>query len=251
MDTAGYDGALSKTADVTTNDPHKPIFTLSLRAVISKPGTSPGRRVGPFIVGPSNRWAGNIARGTTADALITIYNDSPQPVKITKVEAGGEAFTVILETLEAGKRYLLKAQNSPSLPVGKHTQLVTLKTDSRDFPELQLQLEATIFPLLSVNPQLLLFENLPVSRPDYTVETLGKFIFVRQARGATLEIKKLTATLPFLKVEIADSVPGQAYTLKVGFKEKPPQGEHKGVVKIETNDPDTPVFEVRVVVTAQ
>jgi hypothetical protein len=219
--------------------------------VISKPGAPPGRKVGPFIVGPSNKWAGNIARGTTADALIVIYNDSPQPVNITGVEAGGEAFTVILETLEAGKRYLLKAQNSPSLPVGKHTQLVTLKTDSREFPRLQVHLEATIFPLLSVSPQLLLFENLPVSQPDYTVETLGKFVFIRQARGATLEIKKLTATLPFLKVEITDSVPGQAYTLKVGFKEKPPQGEHRGVVKIETNNPDTPVLEVQVVVTAQ
>jgi len=252
FNSVGFNGAVSKSAEVYTNDPEHPQFTLMMNAVVASDDAPQGTRVGPFIVGPANQWGSRAPRGASANGLITITNTTQQPIKITKLDPNGSAFDAKLQTLEEGKRYSVSFASSPTLSIGSHAQTVKLVTDSQETPGLELQLEVTVISPITVNPTSLVFDNVPVSNPEMEISLVSKFLWVRAGRGAGLEIKSVTSDLPFIKVksEIGDPN-GSSITLRVGFSEKPPKGTHTGKIKIETNNADAKVLEVPITVNAQ
>lgn len=217
--------------------------------------TPEGKVVGPFIVGPNNQWSARSPRGMSTNGLISIHNNSAEPIKITGMTAGGEAFNVKLQTLEEGKRYALEFLSSPTLPAGSHAQTVKLATDSKQMPELTVDLQILVVPAVTVNPANLVFENVPVSDPESDVTYLSKFVWVKLARGNGLEVKSITSDLPFLKIKNESSNDSSSATqtivLRVGFGEKPKAGTHTGKIKIETNNPDVKVIEVPVKIVAK
>lgn len=253
VNTAGFHGSLSKFADVTTSDPVNPNFTLTLVMVIRKPDETPeGQKVGPFVVGPSARWQGRLTQGGSTDVMFTVINTTPQPVKLTKILAGSEAFTTKLQTLEEGKRYLITATSSAALKAGPLAETIKVATDSSEYPELKLQIETNVDPAVVAMPKALNFGMLPISNPEYDASRTGKFIFVRLARGSGLEITKASSTLPFLKIEVNEDVKGQSFRLLVTFdKDKLTKGEYKGKITLELNNALVPVIDIPVTVAAQ
>ncbi|MEK7834324.1 MAG: hypothetical protein AAB401_24770, partial [Acidobacteriota bacterium] len=85
--------AVTKSAEVYTNDPQKEQFTLMLGMIVLSDMTPKGKIVGPFLVGPNNQWSTHTAYGFGVNGLVTVTNNTEQPIKITKMVAGGEAFT--------------------------------------------------------------------------------------------------------------------------------------------------------------
>jgi hypothetical protein len=253
VQTEHYAGALTKSAEVFTNDPQRPQFTLLMTMVINVAVAAPaGKRIGSFIISPVDRLSMEVPVGLTTGGIFSIYNDSPQPVKITKLEPGGEAFAVTLNALEEGKRYAVNFTASTKLPLGLHHQTVKLLTDSQDTPELKLELDLRVAAPVKVNPTKITFENIPFSLPDYDFSTLSRFAWVTITRGEGLEIKSLTSDLPFIKAKV-ESVTGNGRTflLRIGFSDKPAKGRHHGVLKIETNNKDLPVVELALMIEAQ
>lgn len=253
LNTASYQGALTKTAEVFTNDPARPQFTLLISMVIVTPeGLPNGKRIGSVIVTPVDRWSSQIPTGFPVSGLFSIFHDNPQPLKITKVEAGGETFKVTLNTLEEGKRFSVNFVGKEGLPLGVYHQTIKLTTDSKETPELSFDLDLRVVPPVSVNPGKLAFDNVPVSLPDYDISGLSKFTWVTVTRSGGLEITNLTSDLSFIKakVESVDNLK-QTYLLRVGFNAKPAAGKHTGIIKIETNNKEIPTIEVPITVVAR
>jgi hypothetical protein len=250
FNSSGFNGAVTKHAEVYTNDPERPQFTLMMSMVVVGEEPPPGSRIGPFHVSPTNEWRGQAPQGTSVNGLITITNASQRLIRITKLEPNGTAFTANLQTLEDGKRYSVGFISSPTLPVGSHTQTLKLKTDSQETPELELHLQVTVSPAVTLNPASLTFENVPVSDPQIDISLISKFMWVRAGRGAGLEIKSITSDLPFVKAKI-ESVDGSSITLRVGFSEIPPKGPHTGKIKIETNNPNVKTLEAPITINAK
>jgi hypothetical protein len=73
-------------------------------------------------------------------------------------------------------------------------------------------------------------------------------IYVRKLRGGGLKVSGVSSTLPFLTLTLTTDTEGQIYTLRVTLDRSKitTPGEFKGKIRIETNDPDTPVLEVPV-----
>lgn len=223
-----------------------------LSMIVLNDETPQGKIVGPFIVGPTDQWSARVPRGMSANGLILINNKSGQPVRISKVAAGGEAFTVALQTLQEGARYSLNFTSAPGLPLGNHRQLVKLTTDSAEQPELTLTLEVNVFPALTFSPASLTFDKVPVSDPESDITFLSKFVWLRLGRGAGLEVKAMTSDLPFIKAQVESTgADGQSVVVRVGFNAKPTKGTHSGKLKIETNNTDVKVIEVPINVIAQ
>ena len=250
FNSAGFNGAITKHAEVYTNDPERPQLTLMMSMIVVGDEAARGLKVGPFVIGPSNEWIGRAPQGSSVNGLITITNTTEQPIKITKLEPNGAAFGSSLQTLEDGKRYSVGFASSTTLPVGGHKQTLKLTTDSKETPELELRLEVVVTPAVTVNPASLTFDNLPVSTVESEISLVSKFLWVRAGRGAGLEIKSITSDLPFIKAKI-EMVEGGSITLRVGFGEKPPVGTHTGKVRIETNNPDAKALEVPITVHAK
>lgn len=243
---------MTKSAEVYTNDPQKEQFTLTVSMVVLSDMTPQGKIVGPFIVGPNNQMNMRSPRGLSSNALVTITNNTAEPIKISQMNPGGEAFSVKMQTLEEGKRYALEILSSSSLPTGNHSQTVRLTTDSKQMPELTIDLQVVVAPAVTVNPATLVFENVPVSDPESDVTYLSKFVWVKLARGNGLEVKSITSDLPFLKIKNESNDPnGQTILLRVGFGEKPLKGTHIGKIKIETNNSDVKEVEVPVKIIAK
>lgn len=249
--TEGYNGAVSKNAEVYTNDPQKEQFTLVINFVVLSDMTPNGKIVGPFVVGPSNQWSAHTAQGFAANGLVTVTNNTAQPIKITKMLPGGEAINVKLLTNEEGKRYSLEVLSAVGLPVGNHVQTVKLMTDSKEMPELLVDLQVVVFPAVSVNPTNLVFDKVGVSDPEADVTYLSKFVWIKMGRGDGLEIKSMTSDLPFIKAKVeSTNGNGQTIVLRIGFNAKPAVGTHKGKLRIETNNPLAKEVEVPITVTA-
>ncbi len=213
--------------------------------------TPKGKIVGPFLVGPNNQWSANTAQGFSVNGLITITNNTEQPIKITKLTSNAESFTAKLQTLEEGKRYSLEVVSAAGLPVGNHIQNVKLATDSKEMPELGIDLQVVVFPAVTVNPNNLVFDRVAVSQPDADVTYLSKFVWLKMGRGDGLEVKSMTSDLPFIKAKIESSNGnGQTTVLRIGFSEKPPVGTHKGKLRIETNNATVKEIEIPITVTA-
>ncbi len=211
-----------------------------------------GKRIGSIIVSPVDRWSTQVPVGFPVSGLFSIYQDNPQPLKITNVEAGGETFKVTLNTLEEGKRFAVNFVGKDGLPLGVYRQTIKLTTDSKETPELSFDLDLRVVPPVSVNPGKLAFDNVPVSLPDYDISGLSKFTWVTVTRSGGLELTNLTSDLAFIKVKV-ESVDNlkQTYLLRVGFNAKPAAGKYKGVIKIETNNKEIPLVEVPITVNAQ
>ncbi|MGH9846223.1 MAG: hypothetical protein ACREEM_46575 [Blastocatellia bacterium] len=221
-----------------------------LSVMIKGDEAPPGTQIGPFVVSPSNQWQARIPRGMSTNGLIAITNASAQPVRITKAESDGDAFTYELQTIEEGKRYALSFTSSAKLPAGAHRQMMKLATDSKETPVIELNLEAVVSPAVTISPASLTFESVPVSDPEMEISLVSKFLWVRLGRGTGLEVTSMTSDLPFVKVKV-ESTNGVQVLLRVGFSEKPPKGTHAGKIKLTINNPDVKEAEIPVTVTAR
>lgn len=108
--------------------------------------------------------------------------------------------------------------------------------------------------------------NVPAKNLDFTpqsvelgeisIEDLNKGLRrtarlgIRKQAGS-FRIKSLTSTLDFLKLEQRAIVDGSNYLIRIILEPgKPPEaGAYTGVVRIETDDGQTPVLEVPVKIT--
>lgn len=256
--TEHYSGEVSKSATVTTNDPTRPTFNLILRAYFKPttkpggpsapkaPGLAPGKAAGPYTISPSDRWFTSALSGTTSATKIHFYNREAQPVRITKVEAGGTDFKVQLTPIEDGRRYELHIATNPQLKPGQYKQSVKLQTDSSSTPEISLHLEATVFAKVLASPTAI---SLPKIQLVSDVASISlPVIYVRKVRELGLNIKEVRSTLPFLKLEVKTEIEGQFYTIKLSLdpsKIKGP-GDYKGEVIVDTNDVEVPQLKVPV-----
>jgi hypothetical protein len=129
---------------VVTNDPQRAQFILTLRFSIEAGALPPGRRVGWFVVSPTDQLRGQVKQGSSFATSATVYTTGERRVRFTKLVTKGDAFAAKLETVEEGKHYVVAARSSPLLPPGQHRQTVKLLTDSEDYPDLEIDLQVTV-----------------------------------------------------------------------------------------------------------
>jgi hypothetical protein len=252
--TESLSGEIAKGATVTTNDPQHTTFSLLLRARIkleqppaAQPldySTNSGKRLGTFSIEPNDRWITTALKGSSPSITMHVYNNSAAPYKIKEVIPGGTDFTARLQAIQEGKRYELFITTNPALKPGQYHQKLKLITDSKESPELTIDLEATILSHIYASPNNILLPLIPTTIEESAFNLPS--ISVRKIRGAGLEIKKATSTLPFIVPTVTTKMEGQSYEVKLTFKQIKTlvKGPYKGKIIIETNDPDSPIVEV-------
>jgi len=254
--TEGYMGETAKSAAVTTNDPTQQTFNLILRAHF-KPATNPtpgepvtytpgtGKRVGAFSVAPDNHWTTSAVRGQVSAVTMFLYNNDSKPIHAKELVVGGTDFTATMQIIENGKRYQINVATNPALKPGQYHQTLKLITDSKENPEITVELEATVYTAIFATPTAITLPVMPLEA-DLATITLPS-IYVRKIRDGGLQIKTVHSSLPFVKLSVTTQVTGQVYKIDLLFdKRYVQQGPFKGIIRIETNDPDLAVIEVPV-----
>src|SRR5262249_42479006 len=116
------------------------------------PITAPAKRIGPFSASPADRWETATIRGSISTNVITFTNGQPTPVRILRVAAGGNSFSVTLGALEEGKRYSLSIASNAALKPGQYKQTAILYTDSKETPEIPVEMQINVLPLVVAVP---------------------------------------------------------------------------------------------------
>ena len=256
--TKGYWGEMAKSAAVATNDPVSPRFNLILRAYFKgdrptppaaapKPANAPVAEVkppGPFTISPNDRWVTAAVKGSGTMTKMYLRAREDGSVRVKKAVVAGNEFTAEVLAIEEGKRYELTISTNPALKPGTYYQTLHLLTDDSKVPEMEIPLELKVVPLVFISPANILLPRMPVAGEN-NIGTLP-FIYVRKIRDGGLEVKKVSSTLPFIKPEVSIEAEGQAYkiTLKVDKSKITSPGEFKGMIRVETNDPETPAAEI-------
>jgi len=204
----------------------------------------PLKRVGSFNISPSDRWVTAVVTGLTISNTFSFSNVDKKTAHITKINQGGKDFDVTLRTVEDGKQYALAVTSNAALKPGRHTQTVEVVTDDPDMPKIPIELEINVYPLVIATPQTLMLPKLTL-QADLSKIAIPT-IYVRKVKGNGLEIKRVSSTLPFLKVDLQTERAGEAYTVHASLDKSSglSAGNFEGKIRIETNDPDSPVLEV-------
>lgn len=180
----GYEGPVSKTADVVCNDARNP------RSVLTMTG-----KVIPLIVARPSRYVQfQGAVGQLRPATVELAAN-PAPFHILKTEDNlqGKA-SYKLETVEDGKRYRLIITNEAG--EGNYVGFIRLLTDHPQKPELMVRLNGRIEGNIAVRPS-----SVVVGKPQGKDQVQSGKVVIVSNRGDSFQITQMNFDERLLEVQ--------------------------------------------------
>jgi hypothetical protein len=225
---------------VTANIKPLPAFA----ARISNADIARGEKVGAFNVWPIARPIIAIERNERLNITLRIRPADANSGSLKLASASG-AYKLRREA--NGDGYLLDITVEPSSDSAPRVMPVALEINDGSSGKLALQ--------VTVNTQA---ENLIVTPGQLDLGELslanlksgsagGSRVGIRKTLGS-FRIKSLSSTLGFLKLEQRTIIEGSNYVIRVSFDQArtPKAAAYAGILRIETDDPQTPRLEIPV-----
>ena len=258
-------GPIIRFYDLYTSDPRHPVVNLTLRADvkprpdfvnrITNTNIGQGETVESFNVWPTANPVVSAVRGEPVRFSLRIRPTARGLGELRLSNDNGGWYRL---RREANKEsYWLDIETEPINELGSHKRSIQLQTAGGNTSQLTVQLTINI----ALTPQLttnIAAENLiatPASLDMGEVELANlksgpqkrTRLGVRKHIG-TFNIKSVTATLPFLKFERQTIVEGSNYLINVSINPDslPKPGPYSGLLRIETDDAQSPRVEVPV-----
>jgi hypothetical protein len=232
LNTHGYQGDVVKTIRVETNtlDPQPIQLTLegNIRVLVE--------------INPRVLWLGNPeSKGTSLAGSMTIKNNLNKPMQITELLPSNIRTGVKLITIEQDKEYRIDITVNPPLFDGHVRETVTVKTNLKEKPEIELAYSYYLPPLLDVNPKEIYIQ------PEYIQETAQSRVITIQSRlEQDIEISKVSIHGKNIEYFIEEINPGKAYHIVLRFNPgfTFPEKDFVYVTFQIMHAPDNPVFTI-------
>ena len=246
-------GPVEREYDLYTNDPLHRVVKLTLRADVKPlPGflkgmantnVGHGENFESFNVWPAASPVVSAARGDSVKLSIRIRPRARDAGELQLSSDEGGQYR--LRRGANKEDYWLDVETGPISEPGSHTRTIELKTKETNQTALTVKLTINIASEnLVATPASLdlgVLELTALKSGAQKTTRLG----VRKLVGG-FNIKSVSSTLPFLKFEQQTMVEGSNYLIKVSINANslPKPGPYSGVLRIETDDPQTPRVEV-------
>lgn len=204
-----------------------------------------GRVVEPLQLSPQDRiYFLNVVRGQNPTQEILVINHRADPVRLLSATSDLPSFLVSVDTLREGRRYALNVQLAEGTEVGRHEGIITLSTDSPEFPVREIPALAIVRDYVSTSISHLDFATTIFEALRFQGAS-RRTVLVRRHEGTDFQVTAATTNVPMLDVEIVPQVPGERYLVHVSIsEERATAGPFSGTLRIETNDPTAPVLEL-------
>lgn len=229
----------------------KPVPDFAKRITNSNIGH--GESVESFNIWPTANPVVSAARGETVKLSLRIRPTARGIGELQLSNDNGGRYRLRREAKKDG--YWLDIESEPINEPGSHKRSIQLQTAGGNTSQLTLQLTINIALTLQLTINVAA-ENLiatPASLDMGEVELANlktgfqkaTRLGVRKLIG-TFNIKSVTATLPFLKLDRQTIVEGSNYLIKVTINPDslPKPGPYNGLLRIETDDAQAPRVEV-------
>ncbi len=230
LDTKAFQGPISKSALIVTDDPSTPQVTVFLSAYVK-----------PYVeMLPYGFFRLQGLVGEEVSSEITLASDEPD-FKVTKVEAPHEylsaSFAEVAEKDRiAGKgarQYKVTLTASKSTPMGIPQGVVRVLTTLPKQPELQIAISGSIVDAVGVIPSQVTFGTFDPKEGTMTKEI---DVINRNAKNPEFKVTGVESTVPAVKAEVK---PIDKTRVKVVLSVDPglaKKGPFDGALTIKTND---------------
>jgi len=248
----GETGPLERVFELQTNDPRHRLIKLTVTANIELPPAfasrikngdmAHGERVGSFIVWPAARPVIAVERGERLMVTLRVRPTGADSGSL-KLATASEVCKLRRESNGAG--YLLDITVEPSNDSAPRVVPALLKINDGASGELALSLTVNIqADNLAVTPRQLDLGEVSLANLQSALAAGGR-VGIRKIVGS-FRIKSLSTTLDFLKLEQRTIVEGSNYLIRISLDQTKPAkaASYTGVLRIETDDPQTPRVEV-------
>jgi Protein of unknown function (DUF1573) len=238
IDTTGFQGAISKGITVLTDDPENPHLVLTVKALVEpmifvRPGYA--RFIQPQMSEPGQ--VEELLFTRTFEGLKVLSAKSPYPfldvefhqAKADELDANGEGNQwIVTLTLDYEKA-----------PVGALADYVMVTTNHPQQKEVPIAISGFVRPMMVVTPQDLDFGKIQI-----TEESAQARLVLKNYAREDIDVSFKDATIPGVKVTVAEVEPGREYSLEVLLGPELPKGDFSGVIHLNVNHPKQKTVDI-------
>jgi hypothetical protein len=239
LNTKGFNGPVSKSILVMTNDSANPTTTLVIKASVK-----------PYVeILPRPLVRFNATQREEATQTVTLISETLDDFVITKIEPSVPYIKVSSRKLEgdermpgrSGTQYELTVKITVDAPVGPVNANAVIHTNHPKAPEVAIRAFGVIRALIHVTPSQVQFGNIdPKVKPGRNVIVINN--------QPDKEVKLISAEVndPAFAVTVETVQAGLRYQISLTVKEDAAAGSRDAMLTIKTDDPRFPELTVPV-----
>jgi hypothetical protein len=194
---AGAEGRLVKTITVRTNDPKLREFRYTIT----------GECRARFAFKPWRQFQfGKCERDAVTTKTVTVTNQMDKPIVIKSATVDSKSFKVELRELKAGQEYEIDVSTVPPLNEGFTQGKVTLETDCKEEPKMEMWVFAQVPPRLALSPTLL-----NIASPSD--QDSKRSLTFRNEGSTPVHVKEVVVSDPAIKSEVSATQDGKLYQI--------------------------------------
>jgi hypothetical protein len=238
LDSSTFDGPISKTITVLTNDPVNPKLQLAIKAEVQpylfiQPGYA------RFVQAQQSE-PGSVTQilfTTTFDDLKILEVESPYPfLTVTYREAKKEDEP---RSQGVGRQWVVDLTLDYSkAPVGTLAEYVTIRTNHPSQAVLKLPISGFVRPMIAVTPTEADFGEIKLE------EEQKASMLIRSFATEEVQVTAAETDVPGVQLSVEPVEAGRRYNLQVTLSPDMPKGPFAGTIKITTDSKKSPTIEV-------
>jgi len=239
VDTADFNGPITKTLTVLSNDPATPRLTLTIKALVQPQVESrPGFARFNFVQDQEPITVKQTLWATDHDGFAVL--DVKSPYKFVQAKFHKATPEELDKEIEVANQWIVETTIAPDAEVGALRDFLVVKTNHPKQKELRLAITGFVRPILTVTPYIADFGAVAPS-----AETKDISIIVTNFGKDPVEITKVTSALAGVETTVKSLEAGKRFEIKLALS---PAAMAKGAIdstlKIETSSPKKPVLDV-------
>jgi hypothetical protein len=231
FESKGYQGEVKKTITVESNDPENPTLRLTLNGTV----------VAEVTINPRYLNFGFIKKYQPVKPLsLAVSLREGKGLKVTDIRSESPMI-VIKKQKETQQEVVYEVSLVDKVPIGSVNGMITVTTNSKRSPKIQIPFHGIIQGNVKVMPQIVSFGGMvPGQKATQT-------LYLTQDGDKEFTIKEIKTTSKQLTTEITPVKQGSKYEVKVTYDPgDQKEGRISERISIVVNDPDENIMEVPV-----
>jgi len=229
LETKDFKGPITKDIIVISNDPENPQFKLFIKATI---------RVVVDVLPDINLRFVKLRKDTGKVQRILVTEEEGFEFKVLNYESTKPYIKLQwapvpedkINPQYKNKQYEITALIGPEAPVGMVNEKITVFTNSKMVPKIELKVLGLVRPEIQVTPPKLELGTIE-GTPDFK-----RMIRIKDNSGTQkFEILSVQSSIPFFTTSQEVIKAGEDYNLNVMFSKEPPKGNFEGKLIVKTN----------------
>ncbi|MBN1350597.1 hypothetical protein JXJ21_14365 [candidate division KSB1 bacterium] len=237
LSTKNYQGKISKSIVVHSNDPQSPKTRLNISCAVSGVNIHPYSRI-YFNVREGAQQVKELVLQTIGEEKLTVSAESSNPLIAVDVLPLNQPKPN--EQFQYWQQAKILVTLPSTYPPGRVTEAVTVKTNSPNDPEIRIPLSGKVFGALTISPERVVMQsdaNGTIPPATITLEKKDENDFT---------ITKVIASPDDLKAELKTGIKGSQYSVILNWQKSAARGVIQGKITVHSNDFFQPVINIPV-----